>query len=93
VLHKLLSILLGIFTATSSTSPVTVRARLVELRDSQNPKIVYQRTLITDETYLETMNREAREKYPPRKNRRTFLFYGAASEHESRVGVKIRIPL
>lgn len=90
----ILSLVGCISTQTSiKESQVPKTYRLVPLRDSENPEIVYSTIAIIDETYLESLNREMKEKYAPRRRlKRHIGFFGYLKEFEKEIGVKVVIP-
>lgn len=69
--------------------------RLIPLRDLENPEIVYSYLMIEDESYLDILNRQAKENRPPQsiwKKKRHIGFFGLLNKFEKRIGIKVVIP-
>jgi len=70
------------------------KVMIVELKDSKDPSIVYERFMLADDSYIDILNARMKaariRRFQPQH--RMILFYGAASELEKRLGVKIVVP-
>ena len=76
----------------------TKTIKRVQLRDSENPEIVYSTIWIEDETYFDIINRQAKERasalryHSKWKTTRHIGFFGTFNEYEKQFGAKVVFP-
>lgn len=72
--------------------------RLIPLRDSENPRIIYSYIVIEDESYFDILNKQSQERirdtqfYNKWSQIRHIGFFGRLTEYEKEFGAKLVFP-